>query len=108
MAFLTRMNGVAFSPDGQVVAAALEDGELDTWQAADGRLARTMEGHASAVKSVAFSPDGVTMASGSDDNSAGLWQFADGSLVRFLNRAQQLGGWRGLQPGRADAGLGLG
>ena len=68
-----RVNGVAFSPDGQILASASDDDTVKLWNPATGALLRTLAGHRSAVQSVAFSPDGRTLASASWDNTVKLW-----------------------------------
>jgi len=46
---------VAFSPDGQVLAAGM-DFRVFLWRVADGMPLRVLEGHEHLVQSVAFSP----------------------------------------------------
>ena len=75
----------AFSPDGQEVAAAVNDGTVRIWNAGDGTAIRSLIGHGGAVLSVAYAPDGQTIVSGSVDQTARLWRRDDGSLVRTLN-----------------------
>jgi len=43
------------------------------WEAATGRLLRSLEGHEGDVTSVAISPDGRWLASGSVDGTVTLW-----------------------------------
>ncbi len=52
---------VAFSPDGDLVAAASADKGLSVWSARDGSLVRTLAGPA-ACYDTAFSPDGGKLA----------------------------------------------
>jgi WD40 repeat protein len=62
----------AFSPDGRVLATAI-DQEICLWQVADGRQLAIYHGHTGWVQSLAFSPDGTTLASGSYDHTIRLW-----------------------------------
>ncbi|HEY9614277.1 AAA-like domain-containing protein [Allocoleopsis sp.] len=74
--------GVAFSPDGQLIASASEDKTIKLWNK-DGTLLRTLKGHTDGVWSLAFSPDGQTLASGSWDKTVKLWN-RDGTLLTTL------------------------
>ncbi len=62
---------VAFSPDGQLVAATY-DNRIDFWQTLDGKLLRTIERGAN-VNQIAFSPDGKLLACAYSDGSLRLW-----------------------------------
>ena len=58
------------------------------------------------VTSVAFSPDGKTLASGSADKTIKLWDVATGKEQATLKGHTGDVSFRGVQPGRQDAGLG--
>jgi WD40 repeat protein len=70
---------LAFSPDGEIVAAGSNDGDVRFWNAATSQLIRTLPGNSStgAVQSVAFSPDGKTLADG-ETGGTRLWNVATG------------------------------
>jgi eukaryotic-like serine/threonine-protein kinase len=70
---------VAFSPDGQTVAAAGEDNAIGVWMIEDGRLLCSLEGHTNPARSIAFSPDGKYLVSGSGDGTIRLWFVEDGA-----------------------------
>src|SRR5690348_5434320 len=63
------INSVALSPDGARVISAGREGQLKLWDAATGRLLRTLVGHTHEVMSVAFSPDGASVLSGGLDQT---------------------------------------
>lgn len=73
--------GVAFSPDGSMLATGVIDkapvGKRDhtvwLWDTRAGEHIRTLTGHLSTIMCVAFSPDGKTLASGSADETVLLW-----------------------------------
>src|SRR6185437_12091955 len=72
--------GVAFSPDGRLLATASSDGTARLWDPATGEHRRTLTGE---VSGVAFSPDGRLLATASDQ-TARLWDPATGEHRRTL------------------------
>ena len=78
---LGRLNGhagavsaVAFSPDGETIASASDDGMVGLWDAATRKQLGRLSGHTDAVSAVAFSPDGKTIASASYDQMVRVWE----------------------------------
>jgi len=78
------VGGVAFSPDGKLLASASRDHTIKLWEVVSGIELRTLRGHSSGVNSVAFSGDGKLLASGSDDKTIKLWDVGAGSELRTL------------------------
>ncbi|MBV7328676.1 AAA family ATPase [Chloroflexi bacterium TSY] len=75
---------VAFSPDGQLFAAATRDGDVRIWRTNDYRLERLLEGINETIWSITFSPDGQTLASGGQDHNVWLWNVQFGKVQRIL------------------------
>ncbi|WP_103347593.1 WD40 repeat domain-containing protein [Amycolatopsis sp. CA-128772] len=70
----------AFSPDGQMLSGAAEDGHVYVWDIHDTAhplLLSTLGGFTAAAYSVGFSPQGNVLAAGSADNTVRLWGMAD-------------------------------
>ena len=78
------VNGVAFSPDGRLLATASHDKTARLWDPATGEHLRTLTGHDQDVHGVAFSPDGRLLATASGDGTARLWDPATGQHLRTL------------------------
>jgi WD40 repeat protein len=70
--------GVAFSPDGRLLATAGDDGTARLWDPVGGECLRTLTGHAAEVVGVAFSPDWRLLATASYDQTAQVWDPATG------------------------------
>jgi WD40 repeat protein len=73
------VNGVAFSPDGRLLAAAGIDGSATLWDPATAKHLRTLDVHdahdhvGGPCWGVAFSPDGRLLAPADDAGTVYLW-----------------------------------
>jgi tricorn protease-like protein len=75
---------VAFSPDGQLVAAGGCHPVIHIWDRQTGKPVRTLVGHQDWALCVAFSPDGKTLASAGFDSTVRLWEVATGKPLHVL------------------------
>ena len=86
------VNGVAFSPDGKLLATADADGTVRLWNTATGHEVGTPlsdeAGPGLGVKAVAFSPDGKLLASADADGTVRLWNTATRGAIGPPLRAE--------------------
>ncbi|HYX23527.1 MAG TPA: serine/threonine-protein kinase [Thermoanaerobaculia bacterium] len=78
------VGGVAFSPDGQVLAGAGGDGVVRLWGPASDLPLAELAGHDGAVHAVAFSPAAPLLASGGRDGTVRLWDPRTSRLLATL------------------------
>jgi len=77
---------VAFSPDGNILAAGTGNHDITLWRILDGAFQEmgVCEGHRGWVRAVAFSPDGRLLGSSSDDQRICLWHVSTGRCTKEL------------------------
>ena len=78
----SRVNAIAFSPDGTKLATGSLDHTVNVWEAATGRPIVVFAGHAAPVIEVAFSADGTKLVSASQDATVKLWDLTSEPGVR--------------------------
>lgn len=68
---------MAYSPDGQTLAAGAFSGEIHLYDAKVQTLLHKLHGHADYVSSLPWAPDGKLLASGSTDKTVRVWSGED-------------------------------
>ncbi len=77
------INGLAFSPDGKLLASANMDNTAKLWHLPNGKLKAELTSHTLAVWDVAFSADGRTLATRGAD-ALKLWNVETGQELMTL------------------------
>src|SRR5262249_6462558 len=80
------VDGLAFSPDGRVLASSHHDDHLRIWNARTGALVRAWPTGQREGWSIAFTPDGLGLLSTGSDGSLRMWDPGTG---------QEVGRWQG-------------
>jgi WD40 repeat protein len=76
--------GVAYSPDGEVLATADQDGVVRLREPLTGRVVGPLHGHTQPPVEVAFAPDGKRLVSVGRDRTARVWDLATNQEVLAL------------------------
>lgn len=85
---LSAVRGVAFSPDGTLVATASLDKRIKLWDADTGQELNTLAGHRGGIYQVVFSPNGTRIASAGGDGTIRVWNARSGQAVASLEGHQ--------------------
>ncbi|KAI1132765.1 WD40-repeat-containing domain protein [Nemania abortiva] len=81
---ISRVDVVAFSPDGKMLASGLNDKTVRLWDTETGVRKQTLKAHTDKIGAVAPSPDNKMLASGSWDKTVHLWNTQNGTHIRTL------------------------
>ncbi|WFD42748.1 Kinesin- motor protein [Malassezia psittaci] len=76
---------VAFSPDGEHIASAGADQNIQIYTTRTGRLMHTLQGHGKGVNAVCWTQDSKYVASASDDKNVYLWDVEQMRIVRTFS-----------------------
>jgi WD40 repeat protein len=90
-----RVRGVAFSPNGRFIAAAIELLEAPSysvmaWDVKSKNSLFTHKTNIGGATSVSFSPDGKILASGGKDGIIRIWSIPDGELLQTFQVEDRL------------------
>src|SRR5262249_41949893 len=80
------LSRLAFSPDGQTVAAGGEDGTVKLWDVATGQEKAPLRWDSSPVRAAGFSPDGRFLAAGAQGGIVQLCEAATGRRLHTFPR----------------------
>lgn len=79
------VQGVAFSPKGNLLASASSDKTVRIWDTAGGTCIAELAGHRARVWSVAFSHDGKRLASGDTNGAIRIWDAESKKRIHTLD-----------------------
>ncbi|MBY0261949.1 MAG: protein kinase [Phycisphaerales bacterium] len=83
--------GMAFSPDGERVAAVGEGGAIRVWSTVTGKLVSEPKGQLGPMLGVAFMPDGQRLVTIAVDRTMRLWLLETGEEILSLQPADTIG-----------------
>lgn len=84
------INTATFSPDGQKILSASDDGTARIWSL-DGHLMQILRGHSQGVTAALYTPDGQCIVTISRDGFVKLWQTSDVTEKQAIDLGVKLG-----------------
>ncbi|KAF9171526.1 hypothetical protein BGX20_007405, partial [Mortierella sp. AD010] len=88
----------SYSPDGNLFAAGLFNGDISIYGASNWEKLGTLSGHGNQVMSVVYSPSGFQIASGSNDKTVRLWDAESGQCIHILQGHSKRVTWVSYSP----------
>ena len=89
---LPGQGGLAYSPDGSLLAIGSEEGDVHIYEAASGRRSLVLRGHEGRVNAIAFDPSSSTLATaGLVDGTARIWDAMSGEELATVDLARSPG-----------------
>ncbi|ETS77358.1 hypothetical protein PFICI_11232 [Pestalotiopsis fici W106-1] len=79
------VSDLAFSPDGELLASATDEGMIRLWIAATGSHLLTLGGYGGPAAKVIFSPNSQYLASVSDSKTVKIWNVMTGTFMHTLD-----------------------
>jgi WD40 repeat protein len=81
------VTAIAWSPDGQTLAACDAAGEVMLWHSSTNQLPTLQAGNGASVDCIAFSRDGQFLAAGGQDGQVKIWRWREQELIATLENA---------------------
>ena len=85
------VQGIAFSPDGDMLAALTDKARLDVWRVDTGKTLMAVQANTSNGSDLAFAPDGKTLVTVGGDGAA-VWNLRSHKRILSLSRGGKLAG----------------
>ena len=82
---------MAFSPDGRLLATGGAGTQAKVWEAATGKLVRSLDAGGEGGLTCVFSPDGKVLAVGNRNDTTRLYEVGTWKLLHTLHKAQTQG-----------------